>query len=1164
MQSVLLAEMFKLNQRFTRSVNLVHDYNDSNRMDGYVVTPLSVAVLQRLVKGIEKEGSNRAWSVTGPYGTGKSACCLFLSQVLSNPEHPGSSAARNLLKESSPEFYNYVENKFNQSGMLPVLVSGSRRSISSAIIESLRGAVAHLPQTKEANRVRRSIEKLHRESKRGELPLDDRVIGEFESLLSYVKSYPSYKGVLLVVDELGKFLEYASFHPEHNDIFILQQLAELASRSKDTPFLVMSVLHQSFEQYADHLGLDQRAEWSKIQGRFEDIAFFESQDHFLSLVGKAIERTEALDGYSNVISDEVKHALALALTPRGANDQEAKVTLEHCAPLHPSTSLVIGPLFRSRLAQNERSLFAFLSSGEPYGFQEFLKDPVNSWTDNGLRPFYRIDQLYDYVIATQGGSLGSLINGKKWIEIEDALHRLPQNADKVDEKVIKTIGMLTLLGDKQHIKASRKMIEYAVADGFISREAVQTSMKELEGAGLLIYRKHQGAYALWEGSDIDLESHFKKAMATIGKIENLSEHLLEQGNLQPYVAKRHLYKTGTLRYFTPFVIDEKDLYSFNSDFAEGLDGVVLFVVPKNAFAVEQTLEAVLNFSSVLPEPLRQQTFFAIPDEVGIAQSALEEILAWQWVEKNTQALEGDRVARKELAAHLSEAYRRFDRLCSIFFDKETAFETSRWIHAGNEHVFKSSRHLMTYLSDIFDDVFDQAPAIKNELINRKSISSSAASARRALLWKMLEAPYKAAFGIEGFPPEKSIYISIFGSTGFHQKKGDKYFFHVPQRGSSGKANIRPIWSAMDAFLREASKSKRPIAELYRELQAPPYGVREGLLPVFITAKLVSMPNEVAVYEAGTYVPRINEALIERLIKAPERFELQLFPVDEARGEILDRLISLVSKEKRHSQNTLLTALRPLYSFINKLPEYSLHTGRVSEDARKLREILLKGKEPHKVLFEEIPQALDLDPENLDVDNYFARLKAALVELQGTYKEMLADCEGALNKTLNINETTESSKSAMRKQAAHAASFINDSQLKAFALRIAECDEDPQAWLERILDVVLGKIPSKWKDSDLDVYEINLADLARRYNRTIEILVQDNGGQQELGKGIRLGITTSETGDMGKVLFLNDELEDRASALADEIEGFLANKGLSAETAEAAVAELVLRITKGKD
>lgn len=72
------------------------------------------------------------------------------------------------------------------------------------------------------------------------------------------------QGVLLILDELGKALEYAARHPGE-DIYLLQELAEIASRSDDQPFLLIGVLHQAFEQYGEHLDLAARKEWAKAR-----------------------------------------------------------------------------------------------------------------------------------------------------------------------------------------------------------------------------------------------------------------------------------------------------------------------------------------------------------------------------------------------------------------------------------------------------------------------------------------------------------------------------------------------------------------------------------------------------------------------------------------------------------------------------------------------------------------------------------------------------------------------------------------------------------------------------------------------------------------------------------------------------------------------------------
>src|SRR3990172_5221693 len=67
-------------------------------------------------------------------------------------------------------------------------------------------------------------------------------------------------GLLVIVDEFGKFLEYAALHPETEDLLVMQQLAEAAARSP-TPILLLTILHTSFAEYLHTADQTQRMEW---------------------------------------------------------------------------------------------------------------------------------------------------------------------------------------------------------------------------------------------------------------------------------------------------------------------------------------------------------------------------------------------------------------------------------------------------------------------------------------------------------------------------------------------------------------------------------------------------------------------------------------------------------------------------------------------------------------------------------------------------------------------------------------------------------------------------------------------------------------------------------------------------------------------------------------
>ena len=68
-----LSEIVKVRRRFLRSVSLERDFYTTAPLEGYIPTPSAIAALGRIAAGV-RDPSARAVSLTGAYGTGKSAC----------------------------------------------------------------------------------------------------------------------------------------------------------------------------------------------------------------------------------------------------------------------------------------------------------------------------------------------------------------------------------------------------------------------------------------------------------------------------------------------------------------------------------------------------------------------------------------------------------------------------------------------------------------------------------------------------------------------------------------------------------------------------------------------------------------------------------------------------------------------------------------------------------------------------------------------------------------------------------------------------------------------------------------------------------------------------------------------------------------------------------
>jgi ABC-type dipeptide/oligopeptide/nickel transport system ATPase component len=350
MTVVTLSDLIKVRGRFHRSVQLSRDWSDRRYISEYLLTSTAHELALRILQGVQELQGIRAWSITGPYGSGKSAFALFLTELLA--QSPSIQPQTQILR---------TEIGFQLSPFIPVLIVGERSSMMPAFLLSLAESIQSV-NVSLAKKIKRSLQ--------GKSKTSSSEVIELVSQAAQAVKQAGYGGLLFIVDEFGKFLEHIALHPENEDLLVIQHLAEAASRS-DIPIVLITILHTSFAEYLPRTSEAQRTEWQKVQGRFVDVAFQEPPEQLLKLVGAAIQRqlpsaleTTYLDAVDNILSS---HSLCEAHRRFVLADLMAE-----CAPLHPITALLLWPVFRSKLAQNERSLFAFLIGKEPCGFQEFL------------------------------------------------------------------------------------------------------------------------------------------------------------------------------------------------------------------------------------------------------------------------------------------------------------------------------------------------------------------------------------------------------------------------------------------------------------------------------------------------------------------------------------------------------------------------------------------------------------------------------------------------------------------------------------------------------------------------------------------------------------------------------------------------------------------------
>ena len=239
---------------FQRSINLVRDFYSDQDLDNYIVTSKARELIKRAIETITAgQVTGRAWSIIGPYGSGKSSFALFLAHLLQK-----NANALNKLTDTDPALTDKIECA-NTGVYCPVLVVGSREPLSLALLRGLiHGTDAFLASLARHQGKPRKKLKDCRDELRGifqeanaiaSSDISDEIVVDLYQRTAATVHTATSGGLLLIIDELGKLLEYAPLHPDRGDLYVLQSLAERDSRTGDpsgaaAPLLIFSIFHR--------------------------------------------------------------------------------------------------------------------------------------------------------------------------------------------------------------------------------------------------------------------------------------------------------------------------------------------------------------------------------------------------------------------------------------------------------------------------------------------------------------------------------------------------------------------------------------------------------------------------------------------------------------------------------------------------------------------------------------------------------------------------------------------------------------------------------------------------------------------------------------------------------------------------------------------------------
>ena len=1052
-----IQSVLHVRQNGLRSVNVELDLGNESVVEGYVLTAQARTSLGRILDHFEGKTTARSWTLTGPYGSGKSYFGLFLMNLMETAQ-PAHKFVLKQLQEVDPLLTKQVRQALNHGstqGLLSVPITGYRASLQECVKHGLLQSLRRLGGDGKVKPLLHELEDWSANT-------DSRVITRWLKRFLEIITQPKfgYLGMLLVFDEMGKPLEFAAAHPDDTDIYLLQELAEFANRSGDVPFVFVGILHQAFEHYAHLLDSKTQREWNKVQGRFEDIAFQEPPNQQVRLLANTIEyaNQKQIKTVMPVLKQAAQDTVATGWCPPMMKDAEFLELAQRTYPFHP-TALVALPYMFRRLAQNERSIFAYLASHEPAGFQEFIE-----LNDTG--EFIRLPDLIDYLFANFQGRLYATGRARAITETMERLSNV-SNLGELETALLKTIGMLNWLAEISYLQANEASVLSALRSPNCTDRQMRKALRSMQDRSLVIFRRFNKTYSVWQGSDVDIEERLQKARQQLSGTFSLAEAVHKYLQPRPIAARRHSYQTGTLRYFEVVYVDSFNRDQLNLEPALGASGKVLLCLPSNYSEAAEFIRWAKGDS------MRQRSniVVGVAERIGRLTELLYELRCLHWVGENTPELRDDPVAHRELRTRLTSVeslvQNDLDRTLNPYRLTEAA--GCKWFIGGKEVSAKANQGLSHLISTICDQLYPASPILWNEIINRRMLSSQGAQARRNLLEAMLTHAADENLGIAGYPPERSMYDSMLKASGLHHNNTEGQWSFAPLLDDD-PMRLQPAWNAISDYIFTEMPEHRSVDGLFKTLNAPPFGMTDGVLPVFLCAFLIINQIETTLYREGTLLPEPGIADWEVLLRRPELFQVAGCKVSGTRKAIVERFARGFQVEP-----AAMPVVRALIRGLKSLPEHTWRTSRLSKHALAVRTAVEQARSPELLLFNDLPLAVEVAPFEFqrlvtkDVETFFARLNAALDELSKEMPRLLAWGRDELLAACGLDKG-EDGWGLFRTWAADMAARVTNPTLLPLLKRAAEAT-DSYAALESVLAFAAGRPARTWTDADTDRFQV---------------------------------------------------------------------------------------------
>lgn len=993
-----MSKMISVASGFQYSVNIGYDLYDDNKLKNFIPTRASLLLIKSILLSIDPNSSKRARILIGAYGKGKSHIVLMLLSILMKRDFSLLEKMPQALR-AHPKIRQLIKNYYaSKDKILPVIITGSNTSLAQAFLVSLQRTLKEydfldvMPETNyEAaistiNRWKvefpetlavfetmvkrpsdnfindlkdydvnayKKFEELYPKLTAGSIfnPfLGFDVVEIYESVAKGLKA-KGYSGIYVVYDEFSKYLEANIKTARVSDTKMLQDFAEKCTRSGQLQLHLMLISHKEISNYIDILPKQKVDGLRGISERFEHIHLNNNFSQTYEIIETVIQHEDNLwctfynknkKFFDDLFQNYNEHPIFSDI-----EDEKINKIVEGCYPLHPVSTFIL-PRLSEKIAQNERTLFTFLSA-EGGSTLNSLLNKLDDTKFELITP----DRIYDYFEPLFKKEVYSGALHDNYILTRIILEKLERSS--LESKIIKTLSIIYALEQFEKLTPTISELYEVYSAEFSAKEIKKAIDNLLEKRYVVYLKRSNGFLKLKQTSGINIK---EKIVDTIEKQKNsvTTKQVLNDNNFNAYMyPSRYNSEKEMTRYFTFKFINANEV-------KEGIDwGLKAQGYPSDGFVygiVTNDQTDIEIIKEILTHEIKNgsRSVFILPKKHQEIKEIIFEFNAVSFLKEN--AIE-DKILFEEYEVIYEDLLEVINSYISSYTRPENG--ESEYIYMLEELNIQRKSDLSELLSEICDSIYFKTPIINNESINRNKLTTVANNSRGRIITALLRNELDVNLGFTGNGQEVSIMRSVLVRTGILALDA----YPVELNLFTKDNNMNELLAGITKFIRKARKyGVVELEEIYDYLLLPEHNIslRRGLIPIYLAVVFHNYKQEIVIKNKHRQLP-MNADTLEQIDVSPELFSLYYLEWNEEKEyfiekmEILFKDYIVLSEKMTNPYDFIALAMKRWYLALPKFTKEAkrdLDGNKIDRKNINFLSSLRTEMSSQELLFEQVP------------------------------------------------------------------------------------------------------------------------------------------------------------------------------------------------------------------